>query len=124
MGLSMWACVRTRARIKITAGPVAGIAAETSQHGLCIGKLSGAGGEGDINAVRGKTDNIGFPITVYVRNHARIKIIASPAAGIAAEISQHRLRGAEVWKTVGEGNREDVGGHRIIKENPITVYVR
>src|SRR5262245_5193530 len=77
--------VRKRARVGVVAAPTAGVDTEGAKLERGSSEVPAGAGARLVDAGRAEGDNVGSGIPVYVRQLARVGVIAAPAAGVDAE---------------------------------------
>src|SRR5262245_32157628 len=103
VGLAVAVNVCKRARVGVVAAPTAGHGAEGGKLERGGGKVPAWGGEGLVDAGLAEADDIGHVVAVYVRKHARIGVVAAPAAGVGTEGGELERGHPKVPACVSEG---------------------
>src|SRR5207253_2583705 len=78
--------VRDHTRIQVLAGPATGADSEVSKLVGGLRKVPVAGGKRHINTPVAEADDVSQSVAVHIRNHARIEVLAGPAAGSDSEV--------------------------------------
>jgi hypothetical protein len=94
--------VRKRARIGVVAAPTAGVGTEGVKLERGSSKVPAGGGERLVDAGRAEGDDVGSGIPIYVRQLARVGVVAAPAAGVDAEGGELERGGGKVPASGGE----------------------
>src|SRR5262245_4527780 len=75
---------------------------------LCITTLARCAlqekGLGHVHTGLTEANDVGFPLRGYVCNHARVDVVAAPAAGAGTEVGKAQLGGRKVPASGGQGH--------------------
>src|SRR5215831_12213836 len=85
IGLSIPSDVGQLARVGVVAVPTAGIGTKGRELEWRRCKVPACGGQGYRDAVSAEADDVGEAVGVNVRKHARVEVLAGPAAGVGPE---------------------------------------
>src|SRR5262245_22320756 len=116
--------VRKRARVGVVAAPAAGVGTEGGKLERGGHKVPVPSGQRLEDAGRAEGDDVGSGIPVYVRERARVGVVAAPAAGVGTEGGKLERGRREVpascsqrLEDAGRAEGDDVG-------HAVAVYVR
>src|SRR5262245_10296378 len=100
------------ARVGVVVAPTAGVGAEGGELEGGRSKVSAGGGERLVHTGRAEADDVGSPVPVYVRQLARVGVVAAPTAGVGTEGGKLERGRREVRRS---------GGGRLVDGRPADI---